>query len=174
MSLSSSFFFWGLTTGSARTAATLITLFGCVTNSVLVIQVAAAWRSFSFKWEQESDWEALGDKWQMSGFKLIWALCFVYFASSAIVCAVGLHGVLKVCAHHFRYNNNHASPNFFFDRTNALMSAFTEIIPLQTLRSALSQRRRLLMLPSLARLVQEYVRSFHIIPRSCVICSSWA
>lgn len=80
-----------------RTAATLITLFGCVTNSVLVIQVAAAWRSFNFKWEQESDWEALGDKLQMNGLKLIWALFFVYFASSAIVCAVGLHGVLKVC-----------------------------------------------------------------------------
>lgn len=165
--------FFGLTTRFARTAATLITLFGCVTNSVLVIQVAAAWRSFSFKWEQESDWEALGDKWQMNGFKLIWALCFVYFASSAIVCAVGLHGVLKVCIH-CRYNSHNFQTHLLiFYRTNALMSAFTGIIPLLTLHSALSQQRRLLMPPFLVRLVQEYVRSFHIIPKSCVICSSW-
>jgi len=77
-----------------RTATTLITLFGAVINAILTIQVLAAWRSF--KWEQESEWEASGDKWQLDGIRFIWGLLFVYFASAASVCAVGLHGVLKV------------------------------------------------------------------------------
>lgn len=79
-----------------RTASTFITLFGCVTNIVLTIQVAAAWRSFTYKGEQESEWEALGDKWQTNGVKLVWGLFFIYFALSAIVSGIGFHGVLKV------------------------------------------------------------------------------
>ncbi len=84
----------------ARTASTFITLFGCVTNIVLAIQVAAAWRSFTYKGEQESEWEALGDKWQTNGPKFVFGLFFIYFALSAIISGVGLYGVLKVRFRH--------------------------------------------------------------------------
>jgi len=70
-----------------RAASTFITLFGCVTNTILTIQVAAAWRSFTYKGEQESE----GDKWQT-----VWGLLFLYFTLSAIVSGVGFYGVLKV------------------------------------------------------------------------------
>jgi hypothetical protein len=77
-----------------RTASTLITLFGAVTNSVLTIQVLAAWRSI--KWEPESEWESSGYKWQLTSVKVIWGLLAIYFASAASVCAIGLHGIVKV------------------------------------------------------------------------------
>jgi len=82
-----------------RTASTLITIFGAITNAAVAIQVLAAWRTF--KWEPESEWESSGDKWQLHGLKVIWALLFVYFASAASVCTVGLVGILKVSSQPF-------------------------------------------------------------------------
>lgn len=77
-----------------RAASTLITIFGVITNSAVTIQVLAAWRTL--KWEAESEWESSGDKWQLDGLKLIWALLLVYFSSAAFVCTLGLVGILKV------------------------------------------------------------------------------
>ena len=77
-----------------RTASTLITLFGAITNAAVTIQVIAAWRTF--KWEPESEWESSGNKWQLDGLKVIWAFLFVYFSSATFVCTVGLIGILKV------------------------------------------------------------------------------
>lgn len=77
-----------------RTASALITLFGAITNSILTIQVLAAWRSI--KWEPESEWESSEQKWQLTSIKIIWGLLSIYFASAASVCAVGFHGVVKV------------------------------------------------------------------------------
>lgn len=77
-----------------RTASTIITLFGAVTNSLLTIQVLAAWHAV--KWEPESEWELSGDKWQLTGIKVLWGLLSLYFALNALVCSVGLHGILKV------------------------------------------------------------------------------
>jgi len=81
-----------------RSASTLITLFGAITNSVLTIQVLAAWRSI--KWEPESEWESSEQKWQLTGVKIIWGLLSIYFASAASVCAIGFHGVVKVRHYH--------------------------------------------------------------------------
>jgi hypothetical protein len=77
-----------------RTASTLITIFGAITNAAVTIQVLAAWHTF--KWEPESEWESSGDKWQLNGLKLIWALLLVYFSSATVVCTVGLVGIVKV------------------------------------------------------------------------------
>ena len=77
-----------------RSASTLITLFGAITNAVLTIQVLSAWRSI--KWEPESEWELSEQKWQLTSVKIIWGLLSIYFASAASVCAVGFHGVVKV------------------------------------------------------------------------------
>jgi len=79
-----------------RTASTLITLFGCITNAMLSVHVASTFRSFTFKGEQESEWEGLSDKWDANGLRFLWALLFVYFTSSTVISAVGLYGVLKV------------------------------------------------------------------------------
>ncbi|KAF4619919.1 hypothetical protein D9613_004910 [Agrocybe pediades] len=64
-----------------RAASAIITFFGAIINSVLTIQVLATWRSI--KWEPESEWELSGDKWQLTGVKIIWGLLFLYFASAA-------------------------------------------------------------------------------------------
>jgi len=77
-----------------RSASTLITLFGAIANSVLTIQVLAAWRSI--KWEPDSEWESSEQKWQLTSVKIIWGLLSIYFASAASVCAIGFHGVVKV------------------------------------------------------------------------------
>ncbi|KAJ3497623.1 hypothetical protein NLJ89_g10324 [Agrocybe chaxingu] len=93
-----------------RTASTLITLFGAVSNAILTIQVLAAWRSI--KWETESEWESRGDMWQLDGVKVIWGLLFIYFASAASVCAVGLHGVLKSKPSHVRFYRDYSIADF--------------------------------------------------------------
>ncbi|KDR84151.1 hypothetical protein GALMADRAFT_56136 [Galerina marginata CBS 339.88] len=95
-----------------RTASTLITLFGAVTNSVLTIQILAAWRSI--KWETESEWELSRDKWQLTGIKIIWGLCSVYFASATAVCIVGLHGVLKHKPSLVRFYRDYSIADFSF------------------------------------------------------------
>ncbi|CAA7258496.1 unnamed protein product [Cyclocybe aegerita] len=96
--------------GAARTASILITLFGAVSNAILTIQVLAAWRSI--RWETESEWESRGDKWQLDGVKVIWGLLFIYFASAASVCAVGLHGVLKSKPSHVRFYRDYSIADF--------------------------------------------------------------
>lgn len=77
-----------------RTASALITVIGALANTAVTIQVLASW--YTFKWEPESEWESSGDKWQLNGLKLIWALLVVYFSSAVSVCAIGFVGILKV------------------------------------------------------------------------------
>lgn len=77
-----------------RTASALITVLGAITNAAVTIQVLAAW--YAFKWEPESEWESSGDKWQLNGLKLVWALLLVYFSSAASICTIGFVGILKV------------------------------------------------------------------------------
>ncbi|KAF8166229.1 hypothetical protein BJ912DRAFT_1093216 [Pholiota molesta] len=95
-----------------RTASTLITVFGTVANALLTIQVLAAWRAI--KWEPESEWESSGDKWQLTGVKVIWGLLSLYFASAAAVCAVGLHGILKHKPSHVRFYRDYSIADFSF------------------------------------------------------------
>jgi hypothetical protein len=78
-----------------RTASALITVIGAIANTVVTIQLLASWY-YTFKWEPESEWESSGDKWQLNGLKLIWALLVVYFSSAVSVCAIGFVGILKV------------------------------------------------------------------------------
>ena len=77
-----------------RTASALITALSAITNAAAAIQVLVSW--YTFKWESESEWETSGDKWQLNGLKLIWALLLVYFSSAASVCAIGFVGIVKV------------------------------------------------------------------------------
>ncbi|PPR04659.1 hypothetical protein CVT24_011877 [Panaeolus cyanescens] len=95
-----------------RTASTLITLFGSVTNTILTIQVLAAWRSF--KWEPESEWDSSPDNWQLNGIKFIWSLLAIYFASAAAVCIVGLHGVIKNKPTHIRLYRDYSIADLSF------------------------------------------------------------
>ncbi|KAF9057794.1 hypothetical protein BJ165DRAFT_1521142 [Panaeolus papilionaceus] len=95
-----------------RTASTLITLFGSVTNTILTIQVLAAWRSF--KWEPESEWDSSPDNWQLNGIKFIWSLLVIYFASAAVVCAIGLHGVIKNKPTHIRLYRDYSIADLSF------------------------------------------------------------
>ncbi|KAF8961056.1 hypothetical protein BDZ97DRAFT_1830053 [Flammula alnicola] len=98
--------------GAAWTASALITLFGAATNAILTIQILAAWRSV--KWEPESEWESSGDKWQLTGVKVIWGLLSIYFASAAAVCGVGFYGVLKHKPKHVRFYRDYSIADFSF------------------------------------------------------------
>jgi hypothetical protein len=114
--------------GLARTASTLITLFGCVTNAILALQVASAWRSFTSRGEQESEWEGLSDKWDTNGLRLVWGLFFVYFASSTTVSAVGLHGVLRAKASQLRFYRDFSIADFAFSTVSALFAAYAAFV----------------------------------------------
>jgi len=114
--------------GLARTASTLITLFGCVTNAILTVQVAAAWRSFTFKGEQESEWEGLSDKWDSNGLRFVWGLLFVYFASSTTVSAVGLYGVLKAKVPHLRFYRDFSIADFAFCTASAIFATYAAFV----------------------------------------------
>ncbi|KJA29683.1 hypothetical protein HYPSUDRAFT_31651 [Hypholoma sublateritium FD-334 SS-4] len=95
-----------------RTASTIITFFGAVTNSLLALQVLAAWHAV--KWEPESEWELSGDKWQLTGVKVLWGLLFLYFALNTLVCSVGLHGILKHKPSHVRFYRDYSIADFSF------------------------------------------------------------
>ncbi|KAF9534639.1 hypothetical protein CPB83DRAFT_842656 [Crepidotus variabilis] len=109
-----------------RTASTLITLFGSVANVILTIQLVATWRSL--KWEQETEWEGLGEKWQLHGLKLIWALLCLYFSSSAAVSIVGLYGVLKSKASHVRFYRDYSIADFAFSTTSTLLASYAAFL----------------------------------------------
>ncbi|KAF9559661.1 hypothetical protein CPC08DRAFT_637541 [Agrocybe pediades] len=92
-----------------RAASAIITFFGAIINSVLTIQVLATWRSI--KWEPESEWELSGDKWQLTGVKIIWGLLSLYFASAASICALGFHGHKPS---HVRFYRDYSIADFSF------------------------------------------------------------
>jgi len=94
------------------TASTLITIFGAITNAAITLQVFAAWHTF--KWEPESEWESSGDKWQLNGLKLIWALLLVYFSSATSVCTVGLLGIVKAKPSYLRFYRDYSIADFSF------------------------------------------------------------
>ncbi|KAF8165727.1 hypothetical protein B0H34DRAFT_780500 [Crassisporium funariophilum] len=104
-----------------RTASTLITLFGTITNAILTIQVLAAWRSL--KWEPESEWESSGN-----GIKVIWALLFVYFSSAAAVCTVGLVGVIKNKPSHVRFYRDYSIADFSFCTFSTLLATYAAFL----------------------------------------------
>ncbi|KAF8806209.1 hypothetical protein BYT27DRAFT_6644015 [Phlegmacium glaucopus] len=105
-----------------RTASTLITIFGAITNAAVAIQVLAAWHTF--KWEPESEWESSGDKWQLDGLKVIWALLFVYFSSAASVCTVGLVGILKNKSSHVRFYRDYSIADFSFCAFSLILATY--------------------------------------------------
>jgi len=109
-----------------RTASTLITIFGAITNVAVTIQVLAAWRTF--KWEPESEWESSGDKWQLDGLKLIWALLLVYFASAASVCIVGLVGILKNKSSLVRFYRDYSIADFSFCAFSLILSTYAAFL----------------------------------------------
>ncbi|KIY52291.1 hypothetical protein FISHEDRAFT_22496, partial [Fistulina hepatica ATCC 64428] len=76
-----------------RSASFLITLLGTAVNTALTFQVT--YTSKSFKWEPDTEWESTGHEWRPNGLKIMWALLSTYFAFGAIVCAIGLLGVVK-------------------------------------------------------------------------------
>ena len=85
-----------------RTASLAITLSGAAVHAALAIQVVALWRSP--KWEPESEWESAHDEWRVDSIKVLWALLSAYFASSAVVSALGFYGIAKVRCHPERYS----------------------------------------------------------------------
>ncbi|PFH46417.1 hypothetical protein AMATHDRAFT_183464 [Amanita thiersii Skay4041] len=108
-----------------RVASLIITFFGTSINFIVAAQLLAAWRSF--KWEQESEWEMLGDKWRVDGVKVVWILLSSYFASSAAVSAVGLAGVIKNKASLVRFYRDYSIADFSFCTvfaTTAVYAAF--------------------------------------------------
>jgi hypothetical protein len=109
-----------------RTASTLITLFGSITNAILTIQVLAAWRTL--KGEQESEWDSMGDKWQMTSVQFICALLALYFASSSAVSAVGLHGILKHKSSHVRFYRDYSIADFSVCTFATLLAAYASFL----------------------------------------------
>jgi hypothetical protein len=95
-----------------RTASALITTLGAIINVAAAIQVLASW--YTFKWESESEWESSGDKWQLNGLKVIWALLLVYFSSAASVCAIGLIGIFKNKPSYVRFYRDYSIADFLF------------------------------------------------------------
>jgi len=95
-----------------RVASLLVTLFGTISNTLLAIQVIAAWRSL--KWEPESEWELSVDDWRLDGVKVVWALLAMYFASAATVCAVGLMGIIKSKPAYVRFYRDYSIADFSF------------------------------------------------------------
>jgi len=110
----------------ARTASTLITIFGAITNAAIAIQVLAAWRTF--KWEPESEWESSGDKWQLNGLKLIWALLLVYFSSATSVCTVGLIGVVKAKSSYLRFYRDYSIADFSFCAFSLVLATYAAFL----------------------------------------------
>jgi len=95
-----------------RTASALITVIGAIANTAVTIQALALW--YTFKWEPESEWESSGDKWQLNGLKLIWALLVVYFSSAVSVCAIGFVGILKNKPSYVRFYRDYSIADFAF------------------------------------------------------------
>ena len=78
-----------------RTASICIPLIGALTNAAIAVQVFSACQVV--KWgEVESEWAS--DSWIQvaDGIKIMCILLSLYFVSSALVCAIGLVGILRV------------------------------------------------------------------------------
>ncbi len=77
-----------------RVAAFVVAFFGLLTNLIAAAQFITLWHNF--KWELDSEWEWLGDRWRLDGLRIVGGLLCAYFASAAAISAVGLAGVIKV------------------------------------------------------------------------------
>ncbi|KAG6830509.1 hypothetical protein H0H92_000350 [Tricholoma furcatifolium] len=96
-----------------RFASIAVTVFGAVLNSAVAVQVITAWRS-PLKWEPESEWEASGDRWQVNGIKVIWALACAHFSLAAAVCMVGFVGILRKKPTLVRFYRDYSIADFSF------------------------------------------------------------
>ncbi|KAI5893654.1 uncharacterized protein SCHCODRAFT_02622404 [Schizophyllum commune H4-8] len=93
-----------------RTASLAITLSGAAVHAALAIQVVALWRSL--KWEPESEWESAHDEWRVDSIKVLWALLSAYFASSAVVSALGFYGIAKNKPGYIRFYRDYSIADF--------------------------------------------------------------
>jgi hypothetical protein len=109
-----------------RTASAFIAVIGALTNTAVTIQVLASW--YTFKWEPESEWESSGDKWQLNGLKLIWALLFVYFSSAVSVCAIGFVGILKNKPSYVRFYRDYSIADFAFCSSTLILFTYAAFL----------------------------------------------
>lgn len=77
-----------------RVAALVVAFAGIILNFLAAAQLLTLW--LNFRWELDSEWEWLGDRWRIDGVKLIAAILCAYSAFAGAVSAVGLAGVIKV------------------------------------------------------------------------------
>ncbi|KAF6761933.1 hypothetical protein DFP72DRAFT_877499 [Ephemerocybe angulata] len=96
-----------------RTASLAITTVGLVINTIITLYVFSGWSS-SYKWEPESEWESKTGYWRVDGVKLLWGLLSAYFSSAAIVCGVGLFGILKNRPTYIRFYRDYTIADFCF------------------------------------------------------------
>ena len=77
-----------------RAAALVVAFAGIVLNFLAAAQLITLW--LNFRWESESEWEWLSDRWRIDGVKLMGGIFCVYSAFAGAVSVVGLAGVIKV------------------------------------------------------------------------------
>ncbi|KAF9498743.1 hypothetical protein BDN71DRAFT_1443174 [Pleurotus eryngii] len=109
----------------ARSASLAITLLGSLTNLILALQLAAAWRVL--KWEPESEWESSG--WRFNGIKIVLGLLSSYFAITAALCAVGFWGSLKNKSAYVRIYRDYSIVDFSFCTFFTLVGTYTALRP---------------------------------------------
>ncbi|KAF8735963.1 hypothetical protein AX14_001108 [Amanita brunnescens Koide BX004] len=76
-----------------RAAALVVAFAGIVLNFLAAAQLITLW--LNFRWESESEWEWLSDRWRIDGVKLMGGIFCVYSAFAGAVSVVGLAGVIK-------------------------------------------------------------------------------
>ena len=81
-----------------RIAALVVSFSGAILNLVFAARLLTL--CHSFRWDVESEWDWLGDKWRVGGVKVVWALLCAYFSLASAVSAAGLAGVIKVRSPH--------------------------------------------------------------------------
>lgn len=77
-----------------RVAALVVAFAGIILNFLAAAQLLTLW--LNFRWELDSEWEWLGDRWRIDGVKLIGGVLCAYSAFAGAVSAIGLAGVIKV------------------------------------------------------------------------------
>ncbi|KAF8638620.1 hypothetical protein AX17_002161 [Amanita inopinata Kibby_2008] len=105
-----------------RAASLIVTFLGTSVNFIIAAQLLSSWRSF--KWEPESEWEMLGDRWRVDGVKVGWVLLSTYFASAAAISAVGLAGVIKNKASLVRFYRDYSIADFSFCTSFAVLAVY--------------------------------------------------
>ncbi|KAF8622127.1 hypothetical protein AX15_007259 [Amanita polypyramis BW_CC] len=105
-----------------RVATLIVAFSGAILNLLAAVQLFTLWHSF--RWETESEWDWLGDKWRADGIKVVWFLLCGYCTSAAIISAVGLAGAIKNKARLVRFYRDYYIADFSFCTSFSIVTVY--------------------------------------------------